>query len=237
VERIPPSERPLVDDAISVYCRIFGRELSSVRLLGSVARGDAVPNESDIDFVALLGRPPTAQEIDALRHAAMHLDRKYASVARVDLDAFAEGRLEGVRRFILGSDSVRLFGTDEIPDGEQVIERNDLVVLVTPPANELIRSYRTGAEGAGDPATVRLLSRVTGKDLLKSLRGVALQRGADYEVAIDAIYQQVLSYVPEHRDLAERLHQSYREPFSDRQELLALISLAAQALGDDNSTD
>jgi predicted nucleotidyltransferase len=50
---------PLIGAAIAAYQALFEADLVDVRLLGSVARGEAISCESDIDFLALV-RPARA---------------------------------------------------------------------------------------------------------------------------------------------------------------------------------
>ena len=218
--------QPLLDEAVIAYQQIFNHDLVSIRLLGSVARGEAIPGESDIDFMALLQAPASARAAEALQEAAEDLLQLHAVVSRVDLDAIHRDALQEVQHFILGNDSLLLYGKDDVAHGQQTMNRSHLISLVTLSAADLIRSYRTTVERLDDPDGVRRLSRVTGKDLLKCLRGVALARGAAYENRIEAIYHQVVAFVPEQRDLAEELYTCYRLPTSDKNQLRGILALA-----------
>jgi len=72
--RIAPEYLPIVE-ATTAHCHgVLGDELLEIRILGSVARGDAVPGTSDIDFAAITGRPVTAgprAEIERCRSSTL----------------------------------------------------------------------------------------------------------------------------------------------------------------------
>jgi len=58
--------RPICVAAVEAYQLIFTKDLLTVRLLGSVARGEASPEASDIDFLVLVQRAPRSAELEAL---------------------------------------------------------------------------------------------------------------------------------------------------------------------------
>lgn len=81
-----------------------------------------------------------------------------------------------------------------------------------------------------DDALLRRYSRVTGKDLLKCLRAIALQRGGPYEKSIARIYTQLRRYVPEHQLLAASLFALYRTPVPAKERILAALAAADKHL-------
>jgi hypothetical protein len=104
--------------------------------------------------------------------------------------------------------------------------------MVTPDLVQIVESYRSAVQGldTGDREHLCFYSRLIGKDILKCLRSTALLGGGQYERNIGRIYQQLLQYMPEHRDLLDELHELYAQPVGDRQRLLAALTGAAGAL-------
>jgi len=232
IANLAPVYLPLIRTVLATYQSICASRLASVRLLGSVARNEAIEGQSDIDFMGLLTGPPSKISREALEEASHRLDVAYPVVTKVDLDVVDAEHLSEFQRFVLTGDSLRLYGRDDVGEGEQHLHRARLATLVTPQATELIHEYRAWAESLdpkGDPATLRRCVRVTSKDLLKCLRGIALIRGGDYEHSIAQTYQQVVTNVPEQADLAAMLYAAYCNPALDRGELLGLLALAESA--------
>jgi predicted nucleotidyltransferase len=162
---------PLIDEAIAAYLETPS-SLTDIRLQGSVARGEAIVGQSDIDFMALVaGDPPDDEVCARLQDQAARLSGRFPVVYRVELDAAPLADLSPFQRFALSSDSLSVYGTDSLTQREQRIDRVELARLVTPPAAELISNYRALVEKvrAGvDEAEMRFYSRIVGKDLLNA---------------------------------------------------------------------
>lgn len=222
---------PLVGAAIAAYQAVFPGQIDAVRLLGSVARGEATIGQSDIDFMALVRDPPTPAHLQALENHAMALTRTYPIVSRVDLEVGQLAHLPELRRFVLSSDSVAIYGADTLTRRRQALPRERLIRLVTPDMAELITGYRAAVRSLDEraaPEQLRFYSRVTGKDLLKCLRAAVLRRGGSYEKNIQAIYHQVSAYLPECAPTARDLYRLYHTPTVERGTLLRVLDEAEQ---------
>lgn len=191
--------------------------------MGSVARGDAITGESDIDFLALVRRLDDPAR-DALHRRAALLGATYPVVSRADLDASPVERLAAFQRFVLSSDALCLRGRDTRTRPLQALPRGSLARLVTPDLGELVTSYRGAAQQAKAASELRFYGRVTGKDLLKGLRAVALLRGGEYERSSERIFRQAVALVPEHADLAGELYRLYCQSDPDRDHLLRVLA-------------
>lgn len=228
-EVIDPVYADLIEEAVAAYRDVFAERALDIRLMGSVARGEAVLGQSDIDFMALVQDAPSETERAAVRRHADRLGQEYPLVSRVDLDASRPGDLHPGQRFILSSDSLSLAGDDHLTRPRQTIGRRELADLVTLDRDKLIRDYRTALLAVAPEDTAQLLfwSRVVGKDLLKCLRGAVLREGGNYERNIAAIARQVAAHFPEHRAVIEHLFACYNEPTSERETLLRLLDATA----------
>lgn len=217
---------PLLQDAIAAYQAIFAEQVEEVRLMGSVARGEAVPGHSDIDFFALVCEVLNAVARAALGRHAVSLSRAYPIVSLVDLEVSRLKDLSPVQRFILSSDSIAVVGHDRLTIQRQTMDRAALIHLVTPSMSSLLADYQTAVMHIDpeDGNRLRFYSRIIGKDLLKCLRGVILQRGDTYERNIGAIADQALEHFPEHVTTIAALYGCYCTPSSDRSALLRALA-------------
>ena len=132
----------IVGDAIGAYQRNLEKLLLSVRLMGSVPRGDAIFGESDIDFVALASMNPGADQRNMLTSESKRLTAKYSCVSHVDLEIEIKGRIPAAREFIFRSDSICVWGTDAYPKADIRMSNVALSKLVTPDFNQLLSGYR-----------------------------------------------------------------------------------------------
>jgi predicted nucleotidyltransferase len=223
---IRPTYAPLIRAAVAAYHAIFTDQVEEVRLMGSVARGEAMPGRSDIDFLALVREVPTDAARAALNRHAMLLGRTYPIVSLVDLEVSRLEDLYPVQRFILTSDSIAVAGDDRLTLRSQTVSREALIRLVTPSMSSILSDYHTTVThlDPGDGDQLRFYSRIIGKDLLKCLRGVILRRGDTYERNIGAIAAQALAHFPEHSMTIAMLYQCYSAPTSDRTTLLRTLA-------------
>jgi hypothetical protein len=99
---------PLIDDAIQTYRTLFGDQLVDVRLMGSVACGEAIAGQSDVDFLAFLRNVPEPATLERPAACEDTLRDAYPVVGHVDLEAehldgLSAPRVEQVGRPRVGS--------------------------------------------------------------------------------------------------------------------------------------
>jgi predicted nucleotidyltransferase len=226
--KIAPCYRAIVDEAIGAYTRIWGSRIREIRLMGSVARGDALAPFSDIDFMALFSKDPTAEQAERLAREAIRLTAKFDCVSKVDLEIAVPECLGEARHFILSSDSVNLWGDDLYTAPEQRLTGRKLAEMLTPDLDGILRRYQETVRGIAEDNAELLLqwSRWSGKDVLKCLRKHVLLGGGAYERAITAIYLQLCDHIPRHRNLVDALYELYIRPEPDKARILSVLALA-----------
>lgn len=223
--------RPLIADVIAAYLGDFADRVLDIRLRGSVARGEAVVGQSDIDFMALVAERPSDGAQCQLESCAAELAQRYLVVSRVELDMDSIDSLTPFQRFVLSSDSLSLYGNDRLTRRRQRIDRFELAKLVTPDAAAMILDYRELMQDvAADEQATRFYGRIVAKDLLKCVRGLVLVRGGPYKVNIVGMARQVTPYAPEVAGLADALLDLYRAAPADSSAALAAIDEAETKL-------
>src|ERR1700737_4900815 len=86
LRKIDRRYQPIIEGAIETYQVLFGAHLVDIRLMGSVARGQAIAGESDIDFLALVRSAPQPGTLEHLARREDTLCEAYPVVGRVDLE-------------------------------------------------------------------------------------------------------------------------------------------------------
>lgn len=215
---------PVLQDAIATYQAVFGDSILNIRLLGSVARGEA-GRYSDIDFIAVLRVRPTEEQMQKVEAGEGDLRHQSPFIPKLDLETIAADDLCDFRRFVFAIDSVSLFGSDIYTVQSQKVERQQLATMVTPDLTQILQSYRNAVESTDEDNEKLLLSysRIIGKDILKCFRRIALLRGGQYERNIGKIYHQLLQYAPEQQELLHKLYDLYATPSYDKQRLLKVL--------------
>lgn len=82
---VQPEFEPLLADVVATLSQpAFG--LDGIYLYGSVARGDASAEASDLDLTLILRDPPDARMLEQLELARLALEQRHSCVTKVDFD-------------------------------------------------------------------------------------------------------------------------------------------------------
>jgi hypothetical protein len=220
---------PIIDDAVGAYRRSLDKLLLSIRLMGSVPRGDAAFGSSDIDFVALTSMNPGADQRNMLLAESKRLAAKYSGVSRVDLEIEIEGRVPVAREFIFRSDSICVWGGDTYAKADTRMSNAALSKLITPDFNELLSGYRQRLRNPIHAEELAQLCRSAGKDVLRCFRKyLILEPAIDRKGATD-IHDQLVTYFPKETDTFDRLLRIHEQPVERREDLLDILRRASES--------
>ncbi|WP_448651510.1 nucleotidyltransferase domain-containing protein [Pseudomonas fluorescens] len=82
---LQPEFQPLLTDVCTTLAQA-GLGLHSLYLYGSVARGDAIPGESDLDLTLVLSEPPDSHVLEPLEQLRQALEQRHSTVTKIDFD-------------------------------------------------------------------------------------------------------------------------------------------------------
>ncbi|AZN41210.1 nucleotidyltransferase domain-containing protein [Paenibacillus albus] len=82
LEKIADPYLPCIKETVENLIKLYPRQLHSVYVYGSVARGEAVAVKSDLDILAMFHEALSADEIAAIKDLSMKLSHEYASLVR-----------------------------------------------------------------------------------------------------------------------------------------------------------
>lgn len=206
----------IINSALKTYlatiksCRII-----SISLIGSVSRGEAIPEISDIDFVAITKRLIDHNEKRALYKEANRICNENPIVSRVDLDTIPYLTFLEDRRFqfVLKTDSVLLKGRSMYKDKSYEYNKEELISLSSPMMSPLIESYRNGLTHPNlSPKEVINYSHWVGKDMLKCFRRLVIEQKNEFPKSASSIYASLLDIMPEEKALFDKLAQLASNP-------------------------
>ncbi|SEO03401.1 nucleotidyltransferase domain-containing protein [Paenibacillus sp. OV219] len=82
LDKIANSYLPCIRETVENLQKLFPRQLHSIYVYGSVARGEAVARKSDLDILAMFDGDLSPGEIAALKHLSIILSQKYVFLVR-----------------------------------------------------------------------------------------------------------------------------------------------------------
>lgn len=234
-EKVEPQYWPLIDAAVGTVAQRLGDNLVEIRLLGSIARGCAVPGLSDLDLLAVICREEPPQALAALRQCLGSQPNPAALVSRIDLQCMSLNAIRGNRGYelIVRTDSINLYGESQFSREEVAILNTELARLWSPDIEAILRDYRAALENVDIPAgEVIRYSRLTGKDMMKCFQRTVLLRYGLIERSVEKVHRNLINYLPQYSELFDQLWNLYRFPTDRRQDVLAALETCRQAKDD-----
>lgn len=219
----------IIEDAVGTYLRTLSKLLISVRLMGSVARGEATFGSSDIDFVALTSMNPDIDQRNMFTSVSKQLTAKYSCVSRVDMEIEIKGRVSVFREFIFQTDSICLWGEDNYTKTDLKMSNVILSKLVTPDFNVLLSGYRQRIRNPIHDEELGQLCRAVCKDVLKCFRKYLILRRAVYRKSVLDIHNELITYYAEERVTFDRLLRIYEQPVERREDLVDILKSANES--------
>lgn len=227
--RVEPRYLPIVEATTTLCRRVLGDELLEIRILGSVARGDAVAGLSDIDFAAITGRPVTAVPRAEIERWAAQASTRYSQVFAVDIDLYDLPGIDANRalRLILETDSASVWGAPQLAAGDRTLTTAELAGVWDIQVAGMARNYEDAVRRApGD--RLAGLSRVVGKDLLKCWRMRLVTMHGVFDQAMPELYDHLKAQWPEYKDLFKELWSLYGNPVDNRECILRVLQRALE---------
>jgi len=228
LDRVGRDYTVIIEDAVGAYRRNLDKLLLSVRLMGSVPRGEASFGSSDIDFVALAAMNPGADQRNMLAAESKRLTGKYSCVSHVDLEIEIKGRVLAAREFIFRSDSICVWGDDAYPKTDTKMTNVALSKLVTPDFIQLQSGYRQRLKAPIHGQELGQLCRSVSKDVLKCFRKYLILKLAVYRKGAIDIHDQLVMYFPQETDTFDRLLKIHEQPV-EREDLLDILRGASDS--------
>ena len=88
VEKIQSEWKPVIDDVVGVYKKIYGENLKNVYIRGSVAKGEAVKEISDIDTFAYANLPKEDIEKVSTKELRDELEAKHEFADGIEMGTY-----------------------------------------------------------------------------------------------------------------------------------------------------
>lgn len=225
IDKVSTDCKPIVQAALECYRRDLDKLLVSVRLPGSVARGESVFGVSDIGFVGLVSMSPDAHQRDMVAADSKRLTRNHQCVSVVGLEVEIKGRIQPLREFIFQTDSICLWGTDVYSATEKRMAKSSLARLTTPDFDKTISGYRQRLK-ALESQDLGEFGRSVGKEMLRCFRKYLILRLGVYRKSAADIHNQLVTYFPEKAETFNCLLRLYEQPVERKDELLEILKMA-----------
>jgi predicted nucleotidyltransferase len=170
---LQPEFEAVVVDAIESVSVALGSLLNSLFLYGSVVRGCAMPQKSDLDLTVILMRQASDQERILLEELRLDLEARHSEVVKVDFDI---GVLADVLNpansyswgYWLKHECRCIYGDDLSRHFEAFMPSRKIAEAVNDGYGETLNDYASRISSAVDPITARRLQKEAARKLVRS---------------------------------------------------------------------
>ncbi|MFD0267678.1 nucleotidyltransferase domain-containing protein [Streptomyces sp. NPDC127106] len=173
LDRVQEPFEPVVAAARSLIADAYGPRLHSAYLYGSVPRGTARPERSDLDVLLALHHEPAAEDRDTAEVLARTLDEEFPQIDGVGVLQYGRDRLLSEQeRYDLGWFLACLCTPLLGPDLAEELPRYRPDALLARETNgdlaALLPRWRSRLDAAAAPGDVRRLSRAVTRHLVRT---------------------------------------------------------------------
>lgn len=193
--------RLVVDVLITNLVSEFGNELGGIYLYGSVGRGNARPNDSDLDVTLIFKDPLTdiqRQEVEKLR---VELQEGHPEVAKVDFDiGLITDVLDPKNKYSWGY-WIRhcckcVWGTDLSPELPLLKPSRMIALAVTGDFHQVVEDYIAKIVSQENSKDVLRLKREVSRKLVRSTNVLREQNDTSWPITLEDYYEAFCNAYP-----------------------------------------
>lgn len=228
-KKVSATYEPLVANVEDMFPKIFGDQLVSVYLVGSIPRGEAIFPTSDVNLVSVVedqkvveGVQQTLQEFsEKMEMLGLYMD--FGFISRSEFLSEPKKKL----RFICKTDGVLIGGEDAIPKDEKFPKPGlALAALLNSDLKGMLQAaYKRVTEQESLPLhELKRLTLTVARAYLRLMFSAVMTESAVYERNLTKMREMVEKRYPENKELSDTIYKlATGESFTDQESLKNLI--------------
>lgn len=202
LEKIQEEWKPVIKDIVAAYKEHFGEKLKNVYIRGSVAKGEAVKNISDIDSFCYVDLPREAVDTDWEDSAESKIEEKYPFIEGAEF--MSRPLAIGPMNIILLNQSVCVYGE---PINVRKVKPGKDMMMHIPNLNKRIGLLQGKLDNAVSKESIKSACVWFAKDILRTGFELVMERVGKYTRDLYLCYKTFAEYYPEKEpEMREVLH-------------------------------
>lgn len=223
-EKIQSAWLPAVEMVRDAYKKHFGERLHSVYIRGSVAKGEAIDNISDIDSFAVVTLSHDDIETSWSKDFVREIIEQFPFVVGVETGAIPLEELKGHKgdRIMIKTQSICVYGenlADTLPPLKPGIDTAQHIKGIEREINktkEWLQEERTNEEVERHCTWIM-------KRIIRSGFELVMERSQKYTRDLYPCYEGFSGYYPEKKEEMYEVLELAIEPTSDKKEIIAIL--------------
>jgi hypothetical protein len=213
-DKIQSQWQPVIDNVSDTYQRVFGEKLQNVYIRGSVAKGQAVENVSDIDTFAYVDMEKDEIDYDWVSDAEKIIVEQYPFVEGVEFSVSLASSAE--KNHIILNQSLCVYG-EPIDVSRLKIDRS--LAIHAPGFNNRLEGFERFLEQEKTPEQVKSHCVWQMKGLLRVGAEITLERSKKYTRDLYKCYEVFSEYYPKKETEMREVLNLVLNPSEDKQKI------------------
>ncbi|GAA0343891.1 hypothetical protein GCM10008967_37920 [Bacillus carboniphilus] len=219
-DKIEPIYTPCIQESVENLSKLFPDQLHSVYIYGSVARGEAIINKSDLDLLALFNDSLSPDEIKKIKSIAGDLSQKNQSLVRdvgiavgyynymIDPANYYEmAFLKELCVCVHGEDLRSRFGPYKLTSEIAISFNGDIRDVLTRTISRL---------EAASTEELKSITQSFARKLIRTYYSMVMARSQIWSTRIHEQSEVFINYFPPKKAIISTLHEWIENPPTDR---------------------
>ena len=222
IEKIAPKYLPIIQQVVSKIQEIYEKKWLSIYLKGSVPRGLAIDNVSDLDILVIHNEEIIST--DWQKDFKRNITQTYPFLARLDIKhlTYAQLRKNKSMKFLIKTQSVLLEGLDLMAQMAPYRISKDCQLILPHLENDL-RDAKLQIPSFNAEFEFKKIGSWVAKRVLRGAFEAIMIENQQYTRDLYYCYEALRIHAPQHQQLYKKWLHTYLEPMDDAPTLLKLI--------------
>ncbi len=208
--------KPIIEDVKNAYIKHLGKNLHSIYIKGSVARGRAIDNVSDLDTIAFVTLPDKDININWRIAFNKKIKRKYKFLTRVEIivDPVEEIILNKLNRITLKTQSVCIYGDNLSKNITPMMPSENMTLHI----DSIQKNIEFTLDYFKDKRTKKEVEdkcKSTMKKIVRSGFELVMKKSNKYTRDLYLCYSKFAKYYPKHKDKMRKVLELSIYPTND----------------------
>jgi len=226
LDKIQEKYQAPIDDVIEIQREQFGDRLTAIYIRGSVAKGTAIDDISDLDTITLVDM--TKEELDNLdtsyrKRVGEEMKEKYPFLEKVELPIFSKENISFQMQFLLKTSAVCVEGEDISKDMKPIALNKENASTIRGKLDKNITEAVEEINEAEDGKTVQKALQWVSKRMLRAGALLVATDGKKYTRDLYPAYEIFSEKYPEQEESMRQALEYALNPISERTKVINFI--------------
>lgn len=227
LDKIAKDYIPCIRESIEKLVSLFPHQCHSIYVYGSVARGDAVIEKSDLDLLVIFNKPLSSDEVTELKTLSNSLSQKYQALVRDvgiaygdcdyvfdPVNYYEQAFLQALCVCVHGEDIREHFGPYKLTSEIAISFNGDISKVLARTISRL---------EAASKAEIKTIVQNFSRKLIRTYYSMVMTRSQIWTTRLQEQSEVFIHFFPEKEPIIRTLHSWIDDPPTNKEQVLELF--------------